>query len=202
MVVGQDDFARRQIRTFIAHIGKECLLDTFADEQLLRCMKMFPGAEWEDYVDPAGAQRTGLTLMTYHDILRSKGVRPKFKKSSIEVGLSVIEEVLNSSVKGRPVLLFSPNLCKPLIKAFHAGYCNEKDKVDDSVNPVKDSYYDHIMDAFRYAMIHIRKAGEPITQNRQVNRGNVPYTEEAFSPRGIIQVGQRQGNGFNKSRMY
>lgn len=201
IVIGQDDIQRRQIRIFVAEVKKNCLLDTFADEQLLKCLRMFPDAEWMDYCDPAGAQRTGLSPLTYHDILRSKGINPKFKNSTIEYGLNIIEEVFNSTIKQRPCFLISPILSKPLYKALQSGYCNDKDRIDQGVNPVKDGVYDHIVDALRYGMIFLRKPGYPVGSGRQMNRGYSQYSEESFSPRGVIQVGQRQGNGFNKSRM-
>ncbi len=189
MVAFQDDLDRRQLRGFISHVAQSCLLDTFADEMILKCMRKFPGAEFIDYCDPAGVQKTGLSKNSYVDILRGKGLRLKYKNTLIEYGLSIIEEVLNSSVRGRPAMVFDTAGCRILIRALHSGYCNDKDRNDVGVVPVKDGFHDHIVDAFRYMMTHLRQPGKPIPPG-YATRGFAQYNPNSFGSQ-VIQTGPR-----------
>jgi len=174
MTILQDDPIRKQVRVFYSKLNKNCLFDTFADEQLVFCHRHFPGAEWVDTCDPAGCQKTGLTALTYHDIMKQKGMYPRYQTSTVEVGLNLIEDVLNSSVKGRPAILFDPVYCNVLVKAFYAGYCNEKERADVGIVPVKDGVYDHIMDAFRYSVLHIRNPRTFKSASKQHHTGFTP----------------------------
>lgn len=159
IVVFQDDPDTGQIRVFRAIVGEKTLLDSFADRWLSRLEEDFPDAEWKDFVDPAGAQVSDKSALTSIDTLRAKGVFPRWRKENIAYGLSILEEQLKQLYKGEPALLIDPQ-CEALIEALEVGYCNDKEAMDYEIKPVKDGIYDHIVDAFRYALIHIRRPGK------------------------------------------
>lgn len=142
LVVAQDDLKTRQIKVFRSIVAQNVLLESFCDEYLPELERQFPGAEWEDFVDPAGRQKVTQSKYTCLDIMRSKGLRPKYKITSIAYGLNIINEQLRLFLNSRPVLIIDP-MCEVLIEAFSGGYCNQKDVTDDEPRPVKDGYFDH-----------------------------------------------------------
>lgn len=163
LVVLQDDKDTGQIRIYKDILESKVILDSFADRWLARLDEEFPGARWVDFCDPAGAQHTGLNEKSYIDILRAKGIHPRSQRTAVEYGISIIEEQLRMTVPGRqgpmPAVFIDPR-CSNVIEALAFGYCNEKNSINDVIKPVKDGVYDHIMDALRYAFIHIRRPSQ------------------------------------------
>lgn len=201
MVICQDDPDRQQIRVYAAELERFVMFDDFSNRKISWCYRMFPGAIWEDYADPSGNQQTAMGL-SYHDILKSQGINPRSTKEDVAYGITLIAQRLRQLVPGgKPEVLLNAEYCQYLIEAFTAGYCNDKDCLVDEFRPVKDGTYDHVMDAFRYIMIHLRTMGEEI-QNRWRNQqdqqryGNYSLTS---GPQGR-PVGQRQVYNFGKSR--
>lgn len=206
VVVFQDDTDTGQLRIFRSILGSKVLLDTFADRILHLLNKDFPGAKWEDYCDPAGKQRTDRSRKTSIDILRGKGLRPKHRRTAVEYGLSIIGEQLGTFIPYKrgpvPALIVDPS-CKDLIDAFAYGYCEEKSKTEGGtfqetaetpMKPVKDGYYEHLMDAFRYGIIFKRRPNQGRGQDRHrggeyrtvdktsnITRGN--YRPERVTPK-------------------
>lgn len=228
LVVFQDDTDIGQIRVFRAILGDKILLDSFADRWVSQFHKDFPGAKWEDFCDPAGKARDDRSLQTSIDILRGKGIRPKYRRTAIEYGLNIIGEQLSMFIPYRkgpvPAMIIDPQ-CKVLIDAFEYGYCQEKARSDggtfeeDAKRPikaVKDGYYEHCMDALRYGMIFKRspnqgkgldnfRGGEYrfVDKIDKVRRGSFRAEEYTFRVSSSGRSNKMHGNySFSKRRKW
>lgn len=131
-----------------------------------RTAEYFPNARRiVDYGDPAVKQQkdTGSTLA----VLMSAGVQIRYRPTKINEGVQIIRRRLNLLIDGEPAMQFSREGCPILISALRGGYHLD----EEGKEPVKDGYYDHEADAFRYGCVNIFNAsGEPI---------NGYYTDEA-----------------------
>lgn len=158
-VVFQDDQQTGQIRILWCKLGDRILLDAFSDDVLYKTRQLFPRADWTDCCDPAGRQKRDTSEKTSIDILKAKGLKPKFRIYSIEYGLNIIAEQMARLIPGRkgPVsgILIDPQ-CEDIIDGLSFGYCQDKEKFDE-VKPVKDGRYDHCIDALRYGLVFARR---------------------------------------------
>jgi len=203
IVIGQDDVERKQIRILKEFFYERTLLDTIAIDVLNQCWQLWRDIDWVDYMDPAGVQKR-VEGPSAFDILCGKGLRPKGFKSTIEFGLSIIEQQLKLLTYRRDVVdveyvkpgfIIDPS-CRHLINAFVSGYCNEKDAPIDVIRPVKDGFYDHIMDALRYAMVCLRRdqSGRRDSAYQVPQRQGYQPLEGYRGPNRVIQVGSRKPN--------
>lgn len=164
-IVFQDDDITGQIRIYWMLLGHRQLVDTFAKEVKRKTADLFPGADWDDTCDPAGEAKSDKSELSSCDTLRGLKIFPKSTKSSIDFGLSIIEQELKKLIPSRngplPGIVLDPDV-EIMIDAFEFGYCQEKieQSPKGETKPVKDGYYEHGMDAFRYGLIFRRKAGE------------------------------------------
>jgi hypothetical protein len=115
----------------------------------------FPGAQWLEACDPAGHQKSDKADFTSIEVLNSLGVYPTSKASHIREGLEIIQQRLLRRNDGQMGLLISPT-CKILIDAFRGGYRYPEVKIGqaEKEEPLKDGYYDHLMDALRYICVN------------------------------------------------
>lgn len=114
----------------------------------------FPGAgECCDYGDPAVRQKkdTGNALALLHE----ESIVMMFRTSKIEEGVRTVRLALEQLVRGEPALQFDRMNCQILIAAMRGGY-----RLDATgQKPVKDGYYDHLADAFRYGVLNVFDGG-------------------------------------------
>jgi hypothetical protein len=127
----------------------------------------FPGAgNFVDYGDPAVTQKkdTGQTL---HEFLTA-GIQMMYQTSSIERGVSIIRNKLELLIDGEPAFQFSRSGAPILIAALRGGY-----RLDDKgLKPLKDGYYDHLADAFRYGCFNLFNGSTPIASYRRDSVSN------------------------------
>ena len=181
-VVFQDDRVRGQIRIFRADLGLKVILERFAEDMLELHEGLFPGARWIDVADIAGNQRSDKTLQTSMDILRSFGLKPKTRRTTISYGLSVISEQLRKfnppryGVAGAvPALVVDPR-CNDMIEGFQYGYCADEsfaqsgETSQQEIKPNKDGYYEHLFDALRYGLVVCRRPGREYRSHLGGNR--------------------------------
>lgn len=210
LVVLQDDKDTGQIRVYRDILESKVLLDSFADRWLSRLDEEFPGARWIDFCDPAGVQKTGLNEKSYIDILRAKGLHPRYDRTAQEYGLAIIEEQLRMTLPSRhgpvPAIYIDPG-CSHLIEALAFGYCNEKGLANDIIKPVKDGTYDHIMDAFRYVIIHLRRPSQGRPRAKDYTRGGewgtvggMELRERSSNRPRVINVGESATEGVLRRR--
>jgi hypothetical protein len=127
-------------------LGEEVVINVFAREVQKITEECFPGCNIKDAGDPAGRAKSDKSERSTVDILRS--LRPSIKVhmsyDSVKDGVNCIRGLLLPRADDNPGLLVDPS-CEILIDSFLGGYIrNEKDE------PVKDGYFDHLMDALRY----------------------------------------------------
>ncbi len=106
-----------------------------------------------DYGDPAVTQKkdTGSTLAQ----LSKEAITMRYRTSGIEEGLRIIRTELERTIEGEPSIMFDRKGCPLLIQAMRGGYHLD----DEGVKAVKDGFYDHLADAFRYGCINIFVSG-------------------------------------------
>jgi len=126
------------------------LIYDFAQEILSFCKQEFPEADYLDYCDPAGKQRSDKSERTTIQILQSLGIYPQSKSSQIKDGILLIRMLLNTNHDNQHILV-NPS-CTNLIEGFLGGYHFPKNAYENSEDPMpeKDNYYDHLQDALRY----------------------------------------------------
>ena len=167
IVVAQWHPDLNQLRCFQAHLGQEILFDPWCDQVLPKIIKDFPGAQWEDYCDVAGKIRQANAEKSYFELMKERGLRPRYpKKRGLVWSLNRVSTLLRTMWRGMPKVILDPD-CEILIEGFEGGYCNMKGIRDDDVRPMKDGVFDHIMDAFRYiTMCVMMDLDEGVNTNR------------------------------------
>jgi len=157
IVIAQDDYAKNEIRVLRTILGSDVLLRRFGNRIIRLCDKLWPGYTWKDYCDPHGEQVKDDGKSSIQ-ILKDIGLMPQAKFKNIDYGLNILEQCLTElSEFKRPVIQIDPDNATLLIEALAYGYTHDPDKLHSGkIVPYKDGTYDHIMDAFRYILIHIR----------------------------------------------
>lgn len=133
-------------------MGTDIFLDPFADQILAISREDFKGVDFEDFCDPAGHQRTDMSEKSSVEILQSKGVYPKSRKTPIKEGLEIIGRLMTKVLNKRPMFLIDES-CKILIEGFEGGYHWPEN--GDPNSPEKDGYYEHLQDALRYGVVNL-----------------------------------------------
>ena len=164
--VFQYDTHRGQMRVLWSIVDHDILTHEFAKKvmaqltaDLSSCAIQYEQLRWLDACDPAGADRrsTGITDV---QILQALGIYPKYRRTRIGEGVDLIEEMLLSNCyQDQPTLLLDAR-CEMLIDALEGGYCIKGDSTSSYYETTKDGTYDHIVDAFRYAVLQVRRPGD------------------------------------------
>ncbi len=118
----------------------------------------FPEAtDVRDYGDPAVNQRkdTGHTLADLH----AEGITMFWQSSTIERGVILIRQLLSRLVGKRAAVLFDRGNAGMTLRAIQGGYHLD----DKGQKPVKDGFYDHFADAFRYGVLNLFSGGASVT---------------------------------------
>lgn len=151
-----DDDAQLQIHRELLGDAEE--VGPFVSKVLSITNREFPGAsEVFDFGDPAARQRkdTGSTLA----ILLNRGIQLLHRTSQIDEGLRTIRMLMCHLINGKPALLVGENSCPFFTRGLRGGYHLDK----SGQKPVKDGFYDHLIDAFRYGIINLYSAdGTPM----------------------------------------
>lgn len=172
LLCGQDYPELNQIRCYESWTGKKVLLRPFVTRCMNHIREMFPGARFEFFCDPHGADsdNQGRTAETAVDILRDMGYPPRYLRLSTERGLDLVMKAMMHQYPTKhgpqPGILIDPQ-CDLLIKALSIGYCNDKNAPKGKIQPVKDGVHDHQVDVLRYVTIIKRRnssRGEQVNQ--------------------------------------
>lgn len=162
-LIFQDNPRTGQILFLYAKLGSEQLLGSFASREIQLHHQMFHGAEWRDVADVATRQRKANAPKSELEVLEGLGLNVITEYSLIEYGLNLWEDLLCTTLPakppdfpGGPAILIDPVHCQLLIDALDFGYCQDENSKSDEVRPVKDGYYDHIMDCSRYGLVQVR----------------------------------------------
>jgi hypothetical protein len=141
-------------------LGRDILIDKFADQVLAYTQTRFPNAVVQDYCDIAGTQVSDKSEKTSVQILQSKSIHPGYRKFNEEDGYNLIRRKLSTLIGDKPALQIHPR-CQYLIDGAMFGVIYAKDGktiLGDGVNEFKEDergYYLHGWDAIRYGFSNI-----------------------------------------------
>jgi len=149
--------SKGRVRVLAELMGKNRLIDYFGEDVLTLGEKLFPGAKYEDYGDPAGAHKDprGVTDRTAIQVLREKfSIQVRYRDVLIRQGLDLIRRYLARIIEGEPAIQVNRDSCPILMEGFSGGYACKQNK-DGSLlrdEPKDDGYFEHLQDAFRSIM--------------------------------------------------
>lgn len=135
-----------QLKVHRAVMGKDTDARQFARDMKVLTAEHFPWAgQFIDIGDPAVSQQkdTGSTLQVMHQ----EGIQIRYARSLIDDGVGTCRRLFSTLNAGAPAVVFDEEHCRVLIEGLAGGYY-----MDAKRKPVKDGYYDHLCDAFRYGV--------------------------------------------------
>lgn len=150
-------------------LGKQQEAASFARRVKALTTEWFPTAlRVMDYGDPAVKQKkdTGQTLAVIHN----EGITIHYKNHSFDGSLQLLRRQFERLIEGEPAILIDKR-CTFLISGLSGGYHLK----DDGTTPVKDGFYDHLIDALRYGVDNV--IGAEVQHN-----ANIP-TSVAYDPK-------------------
>ncbi len=151
-----DPFAGKTGRYMVFRelLGHKELLNEFAPKAIMMTKSMFDGFPIIDFGDPHGADSKDVGLSSIEYLRRHHGIHVNHKRQKIRVGIEEIQEMVisrapltQSSDKIESCFLVDP-MCPITIAAYSYGYHKDQDG-----NPVKDGYFDHVVDPDRYGIV-------------------------------------------------
>ena len=156
-------------------MGEKVYIQDFAPQVIKTSNELFPGAEFIDYCDPAGKQRSDKNKRSTVQILEDEfKIRPTSRFSWVLDGILIVQGKLNRIIAGEPEFRINRNGCPILHNGFIGGYARgtaTDGKQMSNWEPVKDGYYEHVMDALRMGAINRFGAG---TSNQAGSRLKIP----------------------------
>jgi hypothetical protein len=128
--------------------------DQFSDDVLEHCRRSFKGdVKFEDYADPAGAQRAQTDKRTCFDIAETKGIHMEPSEQDPVLRMESVRKPLRTLIGGEPQFILHPR-CKTIRKGFLGGYNLRRIQVAGperyASRPDKGPL-SHIMNALEYA---------------------------------------------------
>lgn len=143
-----------KVHIFFELSGKDELIENFARRVIRECKNVFgPNAKYFDYCDRSGSFRNDRSETTSISILTNLfDIAPIYSYVSIMDSIQLVRNLLHLKTTNPSVGLSISPECEVLVEAFKGGY-HYPEKFDgqgDDPLPVKDGYYDHLPDAFRY----------------------------------------------------
>lgn len=159
-------------------IGNDVTIDKFGDAFIAFINQNFPGAELIHYGDPAVAQVNDKSEQTSWQILAAKGIRIVYQNSTYRLRKEIIEKKLATLNAGKPEIILDSRHCRTAVEGFLGGYHYPEIKpgvpVPDSADlPVKDGYYEHIMNAGEYVAINMFKPFKSNFKKTREQKGRV-----------------------------
>lgn len=131
-------------------------ISKFSDEVLLHSIEHFPGMEFLDVGDPAGAAGAQTDARSCFDVMRAKGIEIYPGEITLKIRLESMKRPLNTMIDGGPGMVVDPK-CKDLRKGFQGGYCYRRMQISGerfSLVPDKNRY-SHPHDAAQYIAAYL-----------------------------------------------
>jgi len=142
------------------YMPSDMTIDNFAQKVVRMTGERFPNCEVRDFCDPAGTQRSDKGEKSSIEILNAMGIRPQYRKTLVMDGVTILRRLLQVREDGEPGVLFDVAQCPRLLEAFDGGCHYPENRPDDEVYE-KDGFYEHLVDALRYLVVHrFRVTGE------------------------------------------
>lgn len=135
-------------------MGSDMEIGAFVDACTAKEKQWFPEQHLKsrggfiNWGDPAARQQkdTGST----QTVLQEKGWPLNWKIATIDDGLMVLRINFPKVVDGEPLLQIDTEGCPILVAALRGGYHRD---VKPPFKPVKDGFYDHPVDDYRYGVV-------------------------------------------------
>ena len=131
--------------------GDKIYIEDFADKVIFNSNKNYPDANFIDYGDPAGNQKSDKSKRTSIEILKEKGIKVKSRRSLVAKGIDLMEKRMAMLIAGEPAIQIDKNKCRIFTEGLAGGYHYAKNQEGiPEVEPAKDGYYEHFADCARY----------------------------------------------------
>jgi hypothetical protein len=132
-------------------VSEDMGMDRFSDAVLEHCLRHYPSHHFEDFGDPAGAQRAQTDERSCYDILSAKGIDVMPGEQTLTIRLESVRRPLARLVDGRPAFALHPR-CKTLRKGFQGRYRYRRLQVaaDRYSDQPEKNIYSHVHDALQY----------------------------------------------------
>lgn len=183
VVWSQDDLEGRW-RIHRELMGDKIYIWDFAPQVIKMSNECFPGAEFIDYCDPAGKQKTDKNRRTTVQILEEDfKIRPISRFSWVHDGILIIQKKLNTQTAGEPDIMINEDGCPIIHDGMTGGYARQTATDGAQMTnwePIKDGYYEHVMDAIRMGAVN-RYASNSV--NSMGNRLRINGPSWKSSPR-------------------
>lgn len=143
--------------TFDEMTSDNMSIDQFSDEVIEHCTRAFRGrVTFEDYGDPAGANRAETDKRSCFDIMQAKGIDIRAALTQDPtLRQEAVRKTLRTLVAGEPQFILHPR-CRQLRKGFMGGYHRRRMQTSGperySEKPEKNAL-SHIADALQYGMV-------------------------------------------------
>ena len=152
-------------------MGNDETIESFSDKVIRTLNLKFPNAMHKSFGDPAGRQVNDKSDKTSADILRTKGFNVLSRPSEYRERKEIIDKLLNTMINGKPALVVNES-CGIVNDGFLGGYHypESKDGKPIEETPVKDGYYEHLMNCGEYIAVNVfkpfKKPKEEVHENR------------------------------------
>jgi len=146
-------------------MGTDITIKAFGEYVKILCKELYPDAQWEDFGDPAGEQKSDKSEKTSVEILASLGIYVTSKASTYRERKEIIERKLATLIDGMPALLVDEG-CKTVIDGFLGGYHYPVRKQGQAFNPMifemprKDGFYEHLINSVEYFAVNMFTGAE------------------------------------------
>lgn len=167
-------------------MGEDVTLDDFVTKFVLPYQAaVFPDdVQYLDFGDPAGRQMNDKSNFTSFGILANHGIFIRSRKSEIDEGLTIIRRELATprGIKVHP-------RCRILVQGFKGGYRYPEATTarPQPLWPLKDGFFDHLQDAFRYLVVNNIRLRNPAPVPPKPT-GDPPLFKEAMASRGTASA--------------
>jgi len=130
-------------------------IDKFSEDVVEHCTRSFRGqATFEDWGDPAGAQRAQTDARTCFEIMQGKGIMVEGSIQNPQMRHESIGKPLRTMIGGHPQFILHPR-CTQLRKGFMGGYHYRRLQVSGErySDKVEKNMLSHIMEALEYGTV-------------------------------------------------
>ena len=151
-------------------MGENITIEKFGNYIKTMCKEWYPNAEYEDFGDPAGEQKSDKSEKTSVEILASMGIYVTSKQSTYRERKEIIERKLTTLIEEIPAVIVNDS-CKIIIDGFLGGYHYPVMKQGQAFDPRRfeipyhDDYYSHLMNTIEYFAVNMFTGAETKKDN-------------------------------------
>nr|VFK12060.1 MAG: Terminase-like family [Candidatus Kentron sp. LPFa] len=147
--------ANGQFRVIDEMVATRAGIETFTDRVIEYCAEKYPGYEFEDIGDPAGATPSQTDMRTCYQIQHAKGVLVRPGRQSVTLRLASVREPLTRLIDGEPGFVVSPR-AELIREGLQGAYRYKKaDSGDQYKKEPEKNAFSHPHDAMQYVATEI-----------------------------------------------